>query len=353
MSRRILYVEVPGFYAEVERLADSSLAERPLIVGGNPRKRGLVQSASSEALEAGVALGMQVLEALERCPNARALRTDMPRYREVDKRFRSCLGDISERLEPEGLGAAYLEISHREEGSAEMGEMVRSRVTSQVGCPVIVGVAPVRFVAKIAASESRGIRVVELAKVGAFLGPLDVARLPGVGPNTANRLGELGIHLVAEVVTAGREFMERELGNHGLAIWTAATGQGSDRVRVAAHPRSISQETTLQNGERDREVLGQVLGRLAERMAHHLELEGLLAGRLALKVRTVDGVTITRTRTPGRLVAEPESLANLALDLLDSAELGDRSVRLVGLSATRLTRGPASDAQLPLFPRGD
>ena len=107
----ILYADVPSFYAAVERLADASLGGRPVLVGGDPRKRGKVQSASREALAAGVALGMPMIEALERCPAARRVQTDMKRYREASGKLAVCLRRVAEEIEPAGLGGAGWEIS--------------------------------------------------------------------------------------------------------------------------------------------------------------------------------------------------------------------------------------------------
>ena len=227
MSPRLLYAEVPGFYAAVERAANPELAERPLIVGGNPRKKGVVQAATPDALAEGVAEGMSVLDALARCPSARAIRTDMPRYREAAKRLRACLRSVSERLEPEGLGASVLEVTERGEASAELAQGVRDRVEKELRLAVRVGVAPVRFVAQLAALEAgaAGFRVVEANEVVAFLAPLPVQRLPGVGPNTGERLAALGIRTVGEVATAGRDLLESNFGNHGLGIWASALGR--------------------------------------------------------------------------------------------------------------------------------
>ncbi len=127
MSRRVFYVEVPGFYACVERAADPALARRPVVVGGDPRKGGLVQAATSDAAAAGVTAGMPMLEALERCPGARALRTDMRRYREASAQLFACLRRACERLEEAGLGGAYFEGAMRE-APEELAAALRERV---------------------------------------------------------------------------------------------------------------------------------------------------------------------------------------------------------------------------------
>ncbi len=355
MSRRLLYVEVPGFYAAVERAAHPGLQGRPLIVGGDPRKRGIVQAATPDALEAGVEEGMQVLDALARCPPARALRTDMPRYREAAKRMRNCLRAVSERLEAEGLGAAVLEVTERREKSGDLARGIREHLFADMQLEPRVGVAPVRFVAQVAAREagSEGIRVVEPGEVMRFLAPLPAQRLPGVGPNTLERLSALGLRTAGDVAAAGRDLLERHFGNHGLGIWAAAMGQGSDRVRTASHPRTVSQEMTLPQGERDRAMQSQVLATLADRVAHHLELEGLVTRRVVLKLRFGDGDQITRTRSRERPLSESGELLAAAEELLERADVGGRALRLLGLSATRLSRSAAVDAQLPLFPPGE
>ncbi len=355
MSRRLLYAEVPGFYAAVERAVNPGLAERPLIVGGDPRKRGIVQSASPDALERGVEEGMLVLDALARCPNARAVRTDMARYREASKRFRASLRVFAERLESEGLGAAVAEVTERPEDSEPLARQVREHVQRELQLETRVGVAPVRFVAQIAAREAgaAGVRVVDPAEVVAFLAPLPAQRLPGVGPNTAERLAGLGLRTAGDIARAGRDLLEETLGNHGRGIWASAMGQGSDRIRTVSHPRTVSQETTLSRGERDREALSQVLAGLADGLIHHLTLEGLIAKRLVLKVRFEDGDQLTRTRSREVPLADRGELLRAAEELLDRAPIGDRALRLLGLSATQLAPREGPDAQLPLFPPGE
>ena len=353
VSRRLLFVEVPGFYAAVERAEDGALRERPVIVGGDPRKRGIVQAATPDALAEGVEEGMLVLEALERCPRARALRTEMTRYRQAAKRLRHGLIAISERLESVGLGAVVLEVTDRPEPSAALAEAALRVLRDELALDAQVGVAPVRFVAEVAAREAGPgrHRVVEAGEVARFLAPLPVGRLPGVGPNTQERLGASGVKTIGDVVRRGRDAMEADFGNNGLNIWTAAMGQGSDRVRRAPHPGSVSREQTLAKGESDRAELDRILEALAKGLSHQLELEGLRSKRLVLKVRFEDGIQTTRSHTSERSLSAAEDILGIAGRLLGRADVGDRRVRLMGLSANQLARESAVDPQLPLFPR--
>ncbi len=352
MSSAILYAEVPGFYAEVERAAQPTLADRPVIVGGDPRKRGLVQAATADAVAAGVAEAMPVLEALERCPRARALRTDMPRYRDFDKRLRAACGQLTERVEPAGLGAAYLDVSAGPDPPRVAAAWLRDQVAADLRLPIRVGGGPVKFVAKLAAEEAGdvGVRMVAPGEVAAFLAPLPVSRLPGVGPNSAARLEELGAHRAGDVLRLGRAVMEQALGNHGLAILASALGQGSDRIRAARHPQTLSQELTLPTDELDQGVLVDHLRQVADRLERALTLEGLVARRLLLKVRYSDGERATRTSTLQRGVRTAADLLAAGEALLARTHAGTRRIRLVGLAATLLRRAPRDEPQLSLFP---
>lgn len=347
----LVYADVPGFYAEVERAAQPALAARPVIVGGDPRKRGLVQAATADALAAGVAVGMPVVDALERCPHARALRTEMARYRAADKRLRALFGRFAERIEPVGLGAAWLEPAASGEALPRAAAALREAVARELRLPLRVGAAPVKFLARLAAEEAGpgGFLAVGAGEVGAFLHPLPVSRLPGVGARTAQRLAELGVRSVGDLVAAGRDALERALGNHGLAILAAARGQGDDRIRAAAHPQSLSQETTLAADALDRALLADHLRGLAERLERALALEGLAARRLALKVRYADGERITRTLSLERGIGAAAEILPLALALLDRTQAGTRPVRLLGLAASSLLRPRRDERQLDLF----
>lgn len=350
----LFYADVPDFYAEVERAANAALADRPVIVGGDPRKKGLVQAATADARAAGVAPDMPVLEALARCPRARALRTDMARYRDADKRLRASFARLVARLEPAGLGAAYLELP---EGvpPEEQARALREGVASELHLPLRVGAGPVKFLARLAAEEAGpgGFLAVAPGRVASFLHPLPVSRLPGVGPNTAMRLAELGAHCVGDVVALGRAALERGLGNHGLAVLAAALGRGDDRIRAAPHPQTLSQEVTLASDELDRTVLGEHLRGLAERLERALALEGLAARRLGLKVRYADGERISRSVSLDHGVAAAGELLEQASELLGRTQAGTRPLRLLGLAAGGLVRPQRDEAQLPLFPPPD
>jgi DNA polymerase-4 len=350
----VIYAMVRGFYAEVERAADPRLRTRPVIVGGDPRKHGTVQSASEDALAAGVALEMPMREALERCPHARVLRTNMKAYREAAARLRACFRQETEKVEPAGLDAAYLDASGSDAAPDLIGRRLCERVASTLALPLRVGVAPVRFVAKLAAEQADGAGVVSVrpAELRRFLDPLPVAKLPGVGRRTQETLALLGAATVADVLRLGRDRLEEKLGNHGRAIFALAQGIDGATVRPAPHPRTVSHEVTLAAPEVDRGALEGRLAELARDVEATLARERLAGKRVVLKVRYADHEETTRSRTERHALARAPELLALAADLLARTQAGTRPIRGLGLAVSTLVQRRRDDRQLDLFGPG-
>lgn len=350
----LLFAEVPRFYAEVERALDPALAGRPVVVGGDPRKRGLVQSATLEALAAGVEPGMAMLDALERCPGARLRRTRMAAYREVSARLRALFRRAAERVELDGLEAAWLDPRGEEEDAEAVGRRLQREVREGLRLPLRVGIAPLKFVAKLAAEEAGegGPLRVPLGGVRAFLDPLPVRRLPGVGPHTLGVLREIGVETIGDLARADPRRVEELLGNHGRALRGAALGQGESRLRPGPRARSLSQESTLEAPERDLGVLDARLRELAGGLAAALAREGLGARRLVLKVRYADREMVTRTLSLPRTLRSADEIAARSRELLQRTEAGERGVRTLGVAAFQLVAPPRDDRQLDLFGEG-
>lgn len=351
MSRTILFAEVPQFYANVERGEDPELRGRPVIVGGDPRKRGLVQAATLDALAAGVTLEMTVLEALQVCPRARAIRTDMPRYREISRRLFARLRQVLPRLEPFGLGAAYFDLAGAAEPPEVLGQRLLAAVAAEPGLPLRVGIASSRFLARLAAEEAGEGGLVRIPEGGerAFLDPQPASRLEGVGHKTAARLAELGAHSIADVVALGRDRLEEVFGTHGLRIHALATGGDDGPVRSSRHPQTLSREHTLSAEPLDGSLLGEQLQGLAHDLAEELRRQGLAAGRVALRLRYADGGSATRSQTLTSPIASAADLHEAATRLLARVESGARAVRGVGIQLGRLAPAAEGDRQLDLF----
>jgi DNA polymerase-4 len=351
MNRAILYVEVPCFYAMVELANDPELADRPVIVGGDPRKKGLVQAASPEALEAGVETEMPMVEALQLCPHARARRTDMALYREASRRLFACLRRGFERLEPFGLGAAYFELSGAREAPEAIAARLLAQVADELGLPLRAGIASGKFVARLAAEESgpAAVRRIVAGGEAAFLGPLPVARLEGVGRKTAATLATLGTHTIGDAVALGRERLEEAFGSHGLRIYALANAADDAPVRAARHAQSLSREVTVRGEALDHEVLVEHLQDLARHLAAELQQQGLCTARIALKVRYVD----QGSHTPSQALSAPATAAaelqEAALRLLERTQAGSRPLRVLGIQLSKLAPAAETHRQLDLF----
>ena len=350
MSRAILFAEIPCFYAAVERADDPTLVDRPVIVGGDPRKRGLVQGASEEALAAGVMLDQPVREALRLCPEARTVRTDMKRYREASGRLFVCLRRGFDRLEPFGLGAAYLDVT----GSPDPPEKIASRlqriVAEELGFGLRVGIASGKFLARLAAEEAGpcGCYRVDPDRQAEFLSPLPVTRLEGVGDKTAAALAELGAQRIGQLLEIGARPLQDALGTHGLRIHAYAAGRDDRPVRGARHPQSLSREATLEESL-DLAVLTSLIEDLARRLESDLRAQGLSAGRVALKIRFSDRATNSRSKTLAAPISAAAEIQRLAVGLLSHMSAGSRPARGIGIQLGRLQRSEDADRQLDLF----
>jgi nucleotidyltransferase/DNA polymerase involved in DNA repair len=354
MTRTILFAEVPFFYAAIERADDPSLAGRPVIVGGDPRKRGLVQSATPEARAAGVTLDMPMLEALQLCPTARALRTNMARYREVSRRLFACLRRGFERLEPFGLAAAYFELGGEAEPAERVAQRLCERVREELGLSLRVGVASRKLLARLAAEEAGGggVRRIASGEEEAFFHPLSLARLEGVGQKTAASLAELGARTIGDVVALDAVRLEAALGAHGLRIQALARGAEDDPVRGVRHPQSLSREATVRGESIDLGVLADHLQDLARHLAAELGRQGLSAGRVILKIRYGDQTT-TRSQTLAAAIGAAGEIHDVAAHLLERTQAGSRPVRGLGIQLAGLAPAAETSRQLDLFrPRG-
>lgn len=355
MARCVLFAEVPGFYAMVERADDPALARRPVIVGGHPRKRGLVQSATPDALAAGVAVDMPVEDALRLCPAARALRTNMRRYRDVSRHLFACLRRRVARLEPFGLGGAYFDLSALREAPEEIAAALRDAVRGELLLPLRAGIARGKFLARLAAqlAGEDGIRRVAARDERAFLDPLPVTQLEGVGQKTAGVLAELGAHTIGEVAGLGRERLQAAFGTHGLRIHALASLADDAPVRAAPHPQSVSREATLQGASGgaalDLAQLAEQLQELTRELEAELQLHGLTARRVTLKVRYADQSKTTRTRTLPAPAAGAADLNAAASDLLARTQAGSRPLRGIGLQLAQLAPAREANRQLELF----
>jgi len=354
----ILHVDLDAFYASVEQLADPSLRGRPVIVGGLGR-RGVVAAASYEARRYGVHSAMPMGRARRACPDGVFLAPRFDAYGEASKSVMAILRDVTPLVEPLALDEAFLDVSRarRLHGSApDIAASLRVRINAETGLVASVGVATTKFVAKLASDLAKpdGMLVVEAGTELDFLHPLEVRRLWGVGPATANRLAQLGVRTIGDLAALPEDTLVHALGDaHGRHLHTLAWNRDEHAVEPERVVKSVGHEETFATDLTDRDALAREVLRMSERVGERLR-KGRRAGRtVQLKLRYKDFRTITRSRT----LPEPTNLAAdigaVARELLNAVDLGD-GIRLVGVAVQQLhaVDDPDADAgtqdQLPL-----
>ena len=275
----------------------------------------------------------------------------MPRYRDASRRLFACLRRDSERLEPDGLSAAYVDASAFAADAERIADAWLARVRDELGLPLRVGIARSKLVARLAAEEAgEGVRRIASGAEAAFLRPLAVTRLEGVGQKTASTLEEHGVRTIGEVAALGRERLETLFGTHGLRIHAAATGADDPPVRAASHPQSLSREATLSGEPFDREGLMDHLQQIARQLEAELLVQSLSARRVTLKIRYADQTTTTRSQALSNALFGAAEIHAVALHLLGRAQASVRPIRGLGIQLGRLAARADAERQLALFP---
>ncbi|CAN5685670.1 DNA polymerase IV [soil metagenome] len=341
----ILHVDMDAFYASVEAVKDPSLRGKPVIVGGQGG-RGVVNSASYEARVFCVRSAMPTVTARRLCPHGLYLPNDFVAYQDFANRIRQVFLSFTPLVEPLSLDEAFLDVS----GSIrlfgppiDIARQVKAAI-GDLGLASSVGVAPTKFLAKLASSTGKpdGLLVVEAARVAEFLAPLPVTALWGVGERTGEDLRRLGLRTVGDLAAVPRRTLERAVGNAvGAHLYELAHGR-DDRPVVAdyAAKQVSSEETFSRDLDHREEILREIL-RLADRNATRLR-DGSVCGRtVTLKVRWSSFKTITRSATPGHEIDTAAEIYAIARDLYERVHPDRPRVRLLGVGVSGLAPGPA------------
>jgi DNA polymerase-4 len=356
--RRILHVDMDAFFAAVEQRDSPHLRGRPVAVGGSPDKRGVVAAASYEARAFGVRSAMPMSRAVRLCPSLTIVRPDLAKYRAVSTQVFELFRQVTPLVEPMSLDEAYLDVtenSWQEPLGMRVAQRLKQAILSATGLTASAGVAPNKFLAKIASGWQKpdGLTVIAPERVETFLQSLPVDALWGVGPVTARKLKARGIERVIDVRTADAGMLRDTVGALGEWIRQLANGIDSRPVVAEHEPKSSGNENTFEHDLTDLDAIRGVIHEMAVRAAAWLSRKTLYARTVTLKVRYDDFSTITRSHSAAP-TREEDGIVGRALDLLARTEAGSRPVRLLGVSVHGLTQTPTPprplrrDANLPL-----
>ncbi len=353
-ARTILHVDLDAFFAAVEQRDRPELRGRPVIVGGGgPTDRGVVSTASYEARRFGVRSAMPLRTAAALCPDAVFLPVDGATYQAVSRQVMAILRRFTPLVEPVSIDEAFLDVTGSRAlfgDGVRIARLIKGAIRAETGLTGSVGVATNKLVAKVASDLRKpdGLVVVAPGDEAAFLAPLPISRLWGVGPQTAAALREYGVTTIGDLATVPVDILVRRLGSHGATLHDRALGFDQDPVGGGDPAKSIGHEHTFDVDTSDTETLERTLLAMSEGVAGRLREAGLKAGTVTVKIRDSSFHTVTRRRTLAVPTDLTEPIWHTALELARPETRGIR-VRLIGVTASNLH----DPEQMALFEESD
>lgn len=347
----ILHIDMDAFYASVEQLDDPDLKGQCVIVGGTSN-RGVVSAANYEARKYGVHSAMPIFQAKRRCPDGVFIRPRMERYKEVSGNIMSILKKFTPLVEQVSIDEAFMDITGCERlfGSVrQVGIRIKQEIKDTVLLTCSVGIAPNRFLAKIASDLEKpdGLTIILPDEVPGFIQTLSIRKVPGVGKKTHRQLEKLRIHSLGDVKNYPTKMLIDRLGKYGRRLLELADGVDTTPVEPFNRHKSVSTERTLSKDTRDRDVLNHYLLRHSGEVARQLRKLGMGAKTITLKVKLADFKQFTRSTTLALPTRSSETIYREALRLLENSRL-TKKVRLIGVGASNLST-TSPPVQLNLF----
>jgi DNA polymerase IV len=353
LQRKIVHIDMDAFYASVEQRDDPQLRGKPVIVAwrGN---RSVVCAASYEARKFGVRSAMPAVRAERLCPNAVFRPPDFPRYRAVSRQVRDVFHRHTDLIEPLSLDEAYLDVTENKTGlptATQVARTIREQIRTELQLTASAGVAPNKFLAKIASDweKPNGLFVIQPDEVDAFLLPLPVGRLPGVGKVTEEKLKSFEVHTIADLRRLDLSALESHFGRYGVRLYELARGIDESKVVPDRPTQSISAEDTF---ERDVPLseTEPMIRKLAELIWAASRKERRVGRTVVLKLKTAEFKILTRSHTPSSPPASCEELTAIALSLRQRITLGPRQrFRLVGIGLSNFFGPEDLSPQATLF----
>jgi Nucleotidyltransferase/DNA polymerase involved in DNA repair len=333
--RKIVHIDMDAFYASVEQRDDPQLRGKPVIVAwrGN---RSVVCAASYEARKFGVRSAMPAVRAERLCPNAVFLPPDFQRYRAVSRQVRDIFRRHTDLIEPLSLDEAYLDVTENKTGlptATQVARTIREQIRTELQLTASAGVAPNKFLAKIASDwkKPNGLFVIQPEEVDAFLPPLTVGRLPGVGKVTEEKLQGFDVYTIADLRSLDLSMLETRFGRYGVRLYELARGVDESKVVPDRPTQSISAEDTFEDDVPLAET-EHMIRRLAELTWAASRNERRIARTVVLKLKTAEFKILTRSHTPVSPPSSCEELTAIALSLRERVALGPQQrFRLVGV----------------------
>ncbi|MFH1183627.1 MAG: DNA polymerase IV [Chloroflexota bacterium] len=342
----ILHLDLDAFFCAVEELRQPELRQQPFAVGGRPGERGVVSSCSYAARRFGIRSGMPMTQALRLYPGLKVVSGRHRAYGEMSDRVMERLQDVTPGFEQISIDEAFLDITGLHEPPERLARRLQTGIRDDLGLPSSIGIASSKLVAKIATEVGKkagkgdrppfGLTIVPLGEERAFLAPLPMEMLWGVGPKTAGKLATLGMRTIGDIAGWPESSLVDMFGDYGRELARRARGE-DDRMVVTEHEaKSMSQETTFARDLRDDKALERTVRQLASEVAGYLRKSNLAGSTIRLKLRWPDFTTLTRQTTLSQRTDDEGEIAGTALELLSSVRKPGQAVRLIGVGVSGL-----------------
>ena len=347
MERKILHLDLDAFFCSVEELLDPSLKGKPFAVGGNPQGRGVVSSCSYAARKFGVHSAMPMARALSLCPELIVFHHRHGLYSEYSNKVMDILRSYTPLFQQVSIDEAFLDVSDLPKPAGVIAREIQERVDREVHLPCSLGVATNKLVAKVAndfgksqvksGQAPRQITIVPLGEEAAFLAPLEVQALWGIGPKTSQKLHGQGIHTIGQLAALSIAELEANFGNNALEMHARALGIDPSPVHSEREVKSVSNEVTFTKDTTDSEVLRQTLRALADKVGYRLRQAGLAGSVVQIKLRYSNFETLTRQTALPQPTNLDDEIYAAAEQLFEANIIPTRAVRLIGIGVSRLT----------------
>jgi DNA polymerase-4 len=346
-QRRILHIDLDAFYCAVEEQRDPSLKGKPFAVGGQPDQRGVVASCSYAARKYGVRSAMPMAQAVRICPDLLIVRGQYQEYSDASRQVMDHLRSITDQVEQISIDEAFLDITKLDNNSMSIATQLQSHILTEFGLPCSIGIASNKLVAKMANnfgkvssgntdSAPNAIQIIPDGKEKEFLSPLPVDALWGVGPKTAEKLIEINVNTIGDLLRIPEDDLIKNFGKWGYAISQRARGKDERPITVKHTAKSVSQETTFTKDVADEESLLKTIKRLSNHVSRRLAKKHRQATTVKIKLRWSDFTTITRQVTLSQPTNKENVIYNAAVNLFHNTWKSGKPVRLIGVGVSGL-----------------
>jgi DNA polymerase-4 len=346
-QRRILHIDLDAFYCAVEELRDPNLKGKPFAVGGRPDQRGVVASCSYAARKFGIRSAMPMAQAVKICPDLIIVRGNFSHYSEASRNVMEHLRKLTDQIEQISIDEAFLDITKLPESSQQISKKMQDHINSKFSLPCSIGIATNKLVAKMATDFGKvergysdrppnAIYIVPPGQEAAFLAPLPVDALWGVGPKTAEKLNQMNIHKNGELAQIQERELTKRFGKWGYVLIKRANGI-DDRPIVLKHvAKSVSQERTFAEDVQSKAILIETIEKLSKQISKRLKKKHVQGNTIRIKMRWSDFSTITRQMTLSQPTNEVDSISGNAIALFKKEWKTGEPIRLIGVGVSSL-----------------